>query len=277
VKRAVLRLDPRGADEKHKAAAKDRGVWVRPDEDGMAHIHVYTTATDAQCIATAVQARAEAMKADGLDGRTADQRRADALTDLCLRDLNSGKYRAQGRKPAIQVTIAASTLAGLDYQPGELMGYGPIPASLALSVAFDQTGTWRRLVTDDYGQVIDSATKAYRPPADMRGLVMDRDRTCRFIGCNRAAQHSEIDHIQDWAYSHNTSVANLQVVCGRHHHLKHEAGWDVNRRKDGTTIWTDPASRQYEKPPDDIPLDTILNQHTHENPPPKPDPEPPPF
>ena len=92
----------------------------------------------------------------------------------------------------------------------------------------------------------------------MKTLVLDRDRTCRHPGCNRSAARGEIDHILDWAYGGPTTPTNLQALCGRHHHLKHEAGWEVNRSKDGHTIWTDPAGRQYDKPPDDIPIDTIL-------------------
>ena len=54
-----------------------------------------------------------------------------------------------GNDPAVQVTIAATTLMGLDDQPGELDGYGTITATMARHIATDPTATWRRLLTDD--------------------------------------------------------------------------------------------------------------------------------
>ena len=49
---------------------------------------------------------------------------------------------------------------------------------------------------------------------------------------------------------------NLQPLCARHHHLKHEAGWSVRREPDGTTTWTSPTGHTYTRPPDELPTDT---------------------
>ncbi len=46
-----------------------------------------------------------------------------------------GLPKRHGLKPAVSITIAASTLAGQDDQPAELDGYGPIPASMARRIA----------------------------------------------------------------------------------------------------------------------------------------------
>jgi hypothetical protein len=45
-------------------------------------------------------------------------------------------------RPTVNVTVALSTLLGLDAQPGELDGYGPIPAEPALRMAGEQGATW---------------------------------------------------------------------------------------------------------------------------------------
>ncbi|MGH8860481.1 MAG: HNH endonuclease signature motif containing protein, partial [Jatrophihabitantaceae bacterium] len=71
-------------------------------------------------------------------------------------------------------------------------------------------------------------------------------------GCNRRAAGTDLDRIVAFDGS-NTVAANLQPLCSRHHHLKHEAGWRVQRRCDGTTEWTSPTGRRYEKPPDPWP------------------------
>lgn len=59
-----------------------------------------------------------------------------------------GLPTAQGRAPAIEVRVGLQTLLGLDDEPGDLAGYGPIPAGLARDLAGDRTGTWRRVLTD---------------------------------------------------------------------------------------------------------------------------------
>ena len=96
-------------------------------------------------------------------------------------------------RPSIQVTVALSTLLGLDEQPGDLDGSGPIPASLARRIAADQSGTWRRLVTDETGRLVNYGRSTYRPPKDLADHVIARDRTCRFPTCNRKAGRCEID------------------------------------------------------------------------------------
>ncbi|HKC29273.1 MAG TPA: hypothetical protein VKB75_14765, partial [Jatrophihabitans sp.] len=62
-------------------------------------------------------------------------------------------------------------------------------------------------------------------------------------------------------------AANLQPLCSRHHHLKHEAGWSVEREIDGSTTWISPSNRSYVKPPEELPRDTTIH----------PDDDPPPF
>jgi hypothetical protein len=73
---------------------------------------------------------------------------------------------AHGQRPAINVTVSLGTLLGCDDQPAHLDGYGPITAALARRLAADQTGSWRRLVTDENGRLLDYGRKTYRPPDD---------------------------------------------------------------------------------------------------------------
>ncbi|MBA2417133.1 MAG: DUF222 domain-containing protein [Geodermatophilaceae bacterium] len=70
----------------------------------------------------------------------------------------------------IDVTVARTTLAGLDDQPGYLRGYGPIDADAARELAAD--ATWRRLLTDPANDtVLDVGTTRYSPPGAMAALV----------------------------------------------------------------------------------------------------------
>jgi hypothetical protein len=128
---------------------------------------------DAAAVTVMTAIDAIARRIPKTDPRTADQRRADAAVQLAIDALHgtdtssagSGASgpgtstssvdlpREHGMRPSVQVTVALSTLLGLDEQPGELDGTGPIPASVARRIAADETGTWRRLVTDELGRL----------------------------------------------------------------------------------------------------------------------------
>jgi hypothetical protein len=183
------------------------------------------------------------------DDRTADQRRADALVQLGL-DALAGEVstvlpRQQRLRPAIQVSVALSTLLELDDQPGEITGIGPIPAALARRLAADPSGTWRRLVTDPLGRLVDYGRSTYRPPAELARHVIARDRACRFPHCTRPAAQAELDHTRPWADGGCTDASNLVSLCPRHHHLRHETRWSYTRDTHDTVTWRSPTGRTY--------------------------------
>jgi hypothetical protein len=266
LRRAVNAVDTRTQDEQHQADLTDRRVCYQPAEHAMAWLNSFLPAVDAQAALTTVQGYADKLKdaAGSDDPRTADQFRADALVAIfaAARDARNldgrnlhGLPEWQGRRPHIQVVVALSTLLSIDNQSGELAGYGPIPADLARRLAADPTGTWTRLVTDHHGQLLDYGRTSYRPPQDLIDHVVARDKTCRWPGCHRQARRCDLDHIQDWSLGGETKPDNMHALCRRHHRLKHHAGWKVQRRTNGVTIWTSPTGRTYKKPPDPTPID----------------------
>jgi hypothetical protein len=184
------------------------------------------------------------------DDRSADQRRADARVDVFARVLGDPSLPEQhGKRPAIQVTVQLSTLLGCDNQPAHLDGYGPITAGMARRLASDESGTWRRLVTDDTGQLLDYGRKTYRPPGNLTDHVIARDRSCTFLGCRRAARLCDLDHTEAWTDGGDTNSNNVAALCARHHNAKHHAGWQVKHRQDGTRTWTSPTGHRYLVPP----------------------------
>jgi hypothetical protein len=264
LRRAVAALDPADAAAKHGVAAQERRVCYEPAEDAMAWLNTYLPAPDAQTVMVAVQAVADQIKhQEPGDQRTADQLRADALTTICASVLTgdlsvldgTGLPKWQGRRPTVDLVIALSTLIGEDDQPAELAGYGPIPASLGRLIASDPTATWRRMLTDQHGQLLDYGTTTYRPPADLREFVLARDRTCRGPGCHRPARRCDLDHEIDYAEGGPTNAESLTPKCERHHYTKQFTGWESHRQPDGTVTWTSPTGRTYDKPPDPKPRD----------------------
>jgi hypothetical protein len=171
--------------------------------------------------------------------------------------------RYHGLRPSVQVSVALSTLLGLDEQPAELDGYGPIPAAVARRIAADPTGTWRRLVTDPLGHLVDYGRSTYRPPADLAQYVIARDRTCRAPGCNQPAAKSDLHHTVPWSEGGETNAEHLTPACQHDHYGVHEAGWNVKRLQDGTVEWTAPTGHTYRVPPATYPIDTT-SQHQSE-------------
>src|SRR5215475_12657115 len=81
-RRAVLRLDPAGAQQRHEKRKQQRRVELAPLDDAMAELNAILPAPDATAIYHRLNDFAHATPAD--DTRTMDQRRADTFTDLLL-------------------------------------------------------------------------------------------------------------------------------------------------------------------------------------------------
>ena len=262
-RRAVARLDPAGLEQRHQARKQERRVEFTPLDDGMAELRAYLSATDATHIYQRLDAFARAQSAD--DDRTMDQRRADTFTDLLLGPGSGGVGNVQ-----VRVTVPASMLMGMDDQPGELPGYGPIPAAVARDIAAG--GTWKRLLTDPFsGTLLDFGRSTYRPPAALADFVRARDHRCVFPGCSRPADACDIDHSEPFPKG-ATSAENLECLCRHHHRLKHEAGWTVEH-EDGAYIWTTPDGHVYRREPEPIAQPQPVPVPTRRS----PNDEPPPF
>jgi len=183
------------------------------------------------------------------DSRSADMKRADALTTLAGFALAaSSEDVALHRRPiTVNVTIDLPTLLGLSENPGQLAGYGAIPASVARALASD--GKWKRFITDPQtGALLDYGRETYQPPQALIDFLIARDRTCRFPGCRRSAALSDLDHAQSWETGGTTSLDNLGALCRRHHLLKTHGGWGIESRADGSCTWTSPLGKIYQTP-----------------------------
>lgn len=275
LRRAVIAAAPVVAEQAHARAVGQRRVRRFAAEDGMSILWALLATPDAIRIETALNHRADALKdrADAVKDRRpvpadpvdrvgefvrVDQRRADALVEFAdryLADPHQLGPAAVGVRAQVAVTVALSTLLSVDDAPGELAGYGPIPASMVRALAFASDATWRRLVTDPVGRLIDYGKTRYRPPKSLAEFVRARSQTCAFPTCSRPAQRCELDHARPWADDAGPTCAdNLVPLCSRHHHLKHETTWAMHYEPTtGTTTWTSPTGRTYTNTDDPLP------------------------
>lgn len=243
-------LRPVTQEQAHREARDEREVRVRPTTDGIAQM----IGVIPEVLAYAIFDRLTAAAAEMDDGRTMDQRRADLFCDLLLTAIASTTIGTDmdAIRPTVQVTIAASTLAGRDDAMAQLDGVGPIHPDLARSIA-GRALSFSRLFLDPDGMVTNVDT--YVPSSRMKRYLRARDQHCRFPGCRAKATRCQIDHNHDRARGGETSLRNLACFCTSHHPLKHpdvdaRHRWTVRQNPEGTLVWASPLGREYVDTPE---------------------------
>ncbi|GAA4781124.1 HNH endonuclease signature motif containing protein [Microbacterium gilvum] len=187
------------------------------------------------------------------DARTRDQIRADLATDLLLtgapttHTIDGSAEKVAAIRGTVAVTIAATTLAGLDDGPAMLAGYGPIPADIARRFAADAPGWERIFQNPDTGAL--HTVDHYTPTAAIRRLVELRDGTCRAPGCMQPAHRCEKDHTVEWERGGPTCAGNLSALCKPHHLLRHHTPWKIHQPEPGKVVWTSPLGFEYATDP----------------------------
>jgi hypothetical protein len=258
------RLHPESITARATRSEADRRVEVEPAADGMAWVHLFTTAPIAQGVIERVEAAAAESRSAG-DTRTCAQLQADALAALALTGVTPDDVMTspvlphpvevqEHIKPTVQITVPALTMAGVSDAPGMLDGYGPIDPETAARIAVNAPSFTRILVQPETGAVLSVGRNQYRVPADLQRAVRLRDGTCRAPGCGRRARACDLDHSVAWEDGGTTDVGNLACLCRHHHRMKHLPGWNLDHRPDGALEWTTPDGKQYRTEPDPAPF-----------------------
>ncbi|HEX5994559.1 MAG TPA: DUF222 domain-containing protein [Jiangellales bacterium] len=267
INREILRLAPKDAQARHEDAKQRRHITITPVGDGMSWIEGYVPDEVAAAVKATLDAGAAWLKQEHPDdGRTMGARRVDVLAALAFAAIAAGRIggcsacgggiklaSAQHRPVAVNVTVPASSLLGLDEQPGELAGFGPITAATARRLA--KGGVWRRVLTDAAsGTVLDVGRTRYRPPAPLAEHILLRDVRCVWPGCDRTASAAgvDIDHVVDWALGGKTADHNLGSFCEKHHVDKHSSRWRVSQPEPGRFEYTSPTGHTYIREPEPV-------------------------
>ncbi|HVT22961.1 MAG TPA: hypothetical protein VHE57_16405 [Mycobacteriales bacterium] len=249
-RKLVLELDPAGAAEREAAARSASDVEFYPQPDGAATLSATGDAPLAREMFDAVNDTAAAMARAG-DDRSLGVRRFHALVDLVLG--RSGQATAPRNQREMLAIGQISTLIGLDDQPGELIGYGPISADQLRRISADHR--LRRLLTDPLtGEVKDLGRRSYAPSARLRQAAQAIYRTCTAPGCGMPAIRCEIDHRREFNRGGCTDQCNLKPLCKLHHELKTKKLWKVDHNPDGSETWTSYLGFTYTRRPPHFPL-----------------------
>ena len=251
----VRQADP-DAVRAERSADADRHVEVGPSRHGVSEFWGSVRAPDAAALDRRLDELAAMVCRD--DPRTARQRRADAIGALaagapalacacgsadCPARENSGADTGQ---IVIHLVAEAQSVTGDGTQPGLLPGYGAVPAELMPHLAS------RAKLRPVAGGAQLRAEPHYRPSAALADFIRCRDLTCRFPGCDRPAEVSDIDHTVPYPIG-PTHPSNLKLLCRAHHLVKTfyagPGGWSDRQLPDGRVIWTSPTGRTYTTKP----------------------------
>jgi hypothetical protein len=174
---------------------------------------------------------------------------------------------AGAARVVLHVTVPVTTLAGVSDAPGDLAGYGPIPAVVARGLAARAPIWWRLLTDPATGALCPTPPTGYRIPDPVRRYVQTRDTTCAHPGCDRPAVACDLDHADDWPAG-PTCPCNLSPRCRRHHNCKTRGAWTVTTARDGRHTTTSPTGRTYptvpDPPPGELPAETTHRMQAHE-------------
>ena len=143
------------------------------------------------------------------------------------------------------VVIDLPTLLGLADRPGEIPGYGPIPAPAARAMCADRD--WVRwLVDPGTGALLDVGADRYRPSDRLRRFIAARDRRCGFPGCSKPADQCDCDHVVTFTRRGRTITVNLGPLCRQHHNAKTHGLWRLTYDPDtAIKTWTSPLGKTY--------------------------------
>ncbi len=169
----------------------------------------------------------------GAGTRTAGQRQADALVEICRRTLAAPETPTSFGFPAhIAITIDHDQLLKRPLGLGTLDTGTPISAADIRRLACDATIIPVLLNSNgvplDVGRAIRVFTK------ELRRAVKIRDRGCAFPGCDRPPAWCNVHHIVHWLFGGSTSLDNGVLLCHAHHVVIHRAEWTVRLGREQT-------------------------------------------
>lgn len=100
-----------------------------------------------------------------------------------------------------------------------------------------------RVLVAGRSSILDYGTATRTVPANLWNALVVRDGHCRFPGCDRPPQWCEGHHVRPVAAGGPTRLANLVLLCSRHHHRLHHPTWHATLHPDGTLEVTDAHAR----------------------------------
>jgi hypothetical protein len=223
-------VDAGGYHRDQEQLTEERGLRLNTAQDGCLLISGLLDPAGGAAVRSALEPLAQ--RSGQHDDRNREQRFADALVEL-----------ASGGKPAeIQVTATIETLKALAGAAAAEMEFSlPISATTVQRMACDCSVT--RVLLDQDSAVIDMGRSKRVVSQALRNALKIRDGHCQWPGCEREASRCDGHHLVHWISGGETSLANMVLLCRRHHRMVHEGGWQLARSEDQQVVAIAPTIR----------------------------------
>ncbi|WP_018179365.1 HNH endonuclease signature motif containing protein [Jongsikchunia kroppenstedtii] len=265
----IHRFDPDAVRRRAARTEDDRNISVGPDRFATGQARISGSLPQEQ--AAVIDARLDAMAKEVHkgDGRTLEQRRADAYVALaqgeqhmvCRCDEcnaaagaatpadmagavtgpNTASACNHPTKPRMYVVVNLSTLLGLDEDPAYRDGQGLIDADTARSPLAEVKRVYVGPPQEDPA----AAAERYRPSRKLRSLLHAGELCCQFPGCNNPIAYTDLDHQHPHDEGGRTVRGNMGPLCRFHHRLKTFTPWRQYQDQWHKTVFTSPEGLRY--------------------------------
>jgi len=160
-----------------------------------------------------------------LDPRTAPQRNADALTEVCgLARAAQDCPATAGEPPHLTLTLPWEALR---------TGLGAATLDYGTHLSAAEARRWAcdakiiPVVLGGVSEPLDVGRAMRTIPLSLRRALVARDGGCAFPGCDRPPGLCQSYHAQHWADGGATSIDNCVLLCETHHRHVHQTGWEI--------------------------------------------------
>ncbi len=145
---------------------------------------------------------------------------ADALVDICSAGIREDE---DADLATVVVHVGPEVVSGAD---GHAVSEGGTHISPEAARRLLCDCRLQVVREDEHGNPLSFSTTTHAIPPSLYRQLRRRDRTCRFPGCH-ATRLVNGHHIVFWGTGGPTEMANLCLLCRRHHRLVHQEGWRI--------------------------------------------------
>src|SRR5438309_1661043 len=222
--------DPEKFTAEQSRATEARTLKMSTYEDGSLALEGWFDSVGGAVVRSALEPLAQPQ--GDHDERGREHRNADAFVEVCSHVQDIGVLP---QRPHLQITASLDTLRAVAGSPAGDMEYSlPVSAATVRRLACD--GTITRVVLAPESVVIDVGRARRVVAGAARRALNARDGHCKWPRCERPASWSNAHHIVHWTDGGETDLANMILLCHRHHWMAHEGGWQLVRTDEGEVL-----------------------------------------
>jgi hypothetical protein len=210
-RRVVDQLDPDGPaprDEPEDPCAAAGELHIRDCRDGGISLQGWLDALHGTAFRGLIDqlAKPRPLAEDIPDPRTAAQRNADALVEICDLARGNDQTSTAGGEPAhVTVTVDYDTL--IKQLPGATLDYGQRLSAAQTRLAACDCKIIPVVMGGD-SEPLDVGRAMRTVPLGIRRALVARDRGCTFPGCDRGPALCHAHHVRQWNQHGHTDVKN---------------------------------------------------------------------